>query len=195
MEENLYQTPQSEVVEEEEQLEFYVVSLKKFTLLYFFTFGLYGIYWFYKHWREYKFYHRLSLWPVPRAIFNIFFVYSLFSRIEERLKRNQAPYSFAAQGLAIGYIIISVVGKISDQISYNGGETLILELLSFMGMGVAYFILYQAQKAVNFALNDPQGSRNSQFTGANYVWMIFGAIFWLLVLIGLLGVVAEPVVH
>jgi hypothetical protein len=47
------------------------------------------------------------------------------------------------------------------------------------------YALYRGQLAINVAENDPKGTRNSSLTGANIAWLVFGALWWLLILLGL----------
>ncbi|GGM77497.1 hypothetical protein OCF84_17105 [Shewanella xiamenensis] len=54
------------------------VSLAKFVIMFFATFGLYQIYWFYKQWQALKEYYDLDAWPIARCIFTVFFTHSLF---------------------------------------------------------------------------------------------------------------------
>lgn len=195
MEENIYQTPASQVVNEDDQNEFYVVSIRKFTLLFFLTLGIYSVFWFYKNWKEFKLFHDFSIWPVPRAIFSIFFVIQLFSYVKERLQINQSSYSFDAKGLGIAYIVFAVIDKGLSRLSYRNDESIVYDLLSIALLPVVYVILLKAQKAINHAVNDPDGSQNDSFTAANYVWMILGGILWLLVILGIFATVAEPVMY
>jgi hypothetical protein len=41
-----------------------------------------------------------------------------------------------------------------------------------------------AQRQINTACGDPEGATNSNLTGANWAWMILGAMIWMLVLAG-----------
>ena len=84
MNDNPYEAPKSrlETSVEKGDKQFYVVSVKKFTILFFFTIGMYVLYWFYGNWKRYKAYSGKNIWPVPRAIFAIFFTHSLFSEVQ-----------------------------------------------------------------------------------------------------------------
>lgn len=75
MNDNPYKAPESdlELAVAGTEKQFYVVSIRKFTILFFMTLGLYTIYWFYSHWNEYKLYSGKKIWPAPRSIFSIFF--------------------------------------------------------------------------------------------------------------------------
>ena len=85
---NLYAPPASEIRGESpagalQAHTFYVVSIPKFCVLYVATFGVYGLYWFYMHWQRYRRGHgqHESIWPVPRALFSIFFTHALVARM------------------------------------------------------------------------------------------------------------------
>ena len=48
------------------------------------------------------------------------------------------------------------------------------------------WVLYKAQIYANIACADAAGTRNCQFTVANYLWMILSILFWALSLFGIL---------
>jgi hypothetical protein len=54
--------------------------LSNFFLLNILSLGFYQLYWFYKHWRFLRDNKELNIQPAMRALFTIFFGYSLFSR-------------------------------------------------------------------------------------------------------------------
>ena len=56
MNENVYKVPESNLIAGSDQLDgdFYVVGKIKFLVLFFSTFGLYSLYWFYRNWKLYK---------------------------------------------------------------------------------------------------------------------------------------------
>ncbi|MCE1160509.1 MAG: hypothetical protein LWW74_04780 [Burkholderiales bacterium] len=41
--------------------------------------------------------------------------------------------------------------------------------------------LAQAQKAANLAVGDAQGASNATMTAANYVWLVFFGLMWLVI--------------
>ena len=119
METDIYKTPQAELtvsdVHEQAESQFYIVSNTKFLLLYFFTLGLYTVYWFYRNWSLYKQSTGESMWPVMRGIFSIFFTHSLFRRVDERLQAQAIDYHWAPAMLATVYVVSAVVANISDR--------------------------------------------------------------------------------
>ncbi|MFX8512392.1 hypothetical protein ABTM04_21180, partial [Acinetobacter baumannii] len=58
-----------------------VISLNKFIVLSIISFGLYQIWWVFKAWRFFLIKDKLNIMPAARAVFSIFFLYSLFNRI------------------------------------------------------------------------------------------------------------------
>jgi hypothetical protein len=196
MSENPYQAPESELEVEVENSDvtnqFYIVSIKKFTVLFFSTFGLYSLYWFYKNWKEYKTHSGKSLWPIPRAIFNIFFTHSLFSEIDKALRNNNKTFNWSPNGLASIYVILALTSHILDKMSMREVGSPYTDVFSVLILPLMYLSLIKSQKAINLSQNDPEGASNAVFTAGNYVWIIFGLIFWALVFLGLaivLGIV------
>lgn len=188
MSENPYTAPESdlEVVENEDNTQFYVVSIKKFTILFFITIGLYTIYWFYKNWKGYKESSGKSIWPVPRAIFNIFFVKSLFEEVQKQLKEAAKEFSWKPADLANLYIVFTVIGYVLDRLSFKEIGSPYTDLLSILMLPVVYMTLVKAQRAINLCQNDPEGESNSTYSVGNYIWILFGTIFWLLSIYGYL---------
>jgi len=188
METDIYKTPQADLTgaETDSQVDsqFYVVSNTKFLLLYFFTLGLYTVYWFYRNWSLYKQSTGESMWPVMRGIFSIFFTHSLFKRVDERLQAQTVAYHWTPTILATVYVVSAVVANISDRLSMKNIGTPVTDFLGLLLLVTAGWALYKGQGAINTACNDPAGSSNSTITVANLVWIILGALFWGLVLIG-----------
>jgi hypothetical protein len=83
---NVYAAPTSNLnaPRTQENGMFYVVSERKFYLLFIATLGMYSVYWFYQNWATYKAgssygsSDAASIWPLGRTILAIFFVHALF---------------------------------------------------------------------------------------------------------------------
>jgi hypothetical protein len=167
----------------------YVVSVTKLAILFLGTFGIYGVYWFYKHWERQKNALRLDIWPVVRGIFSIFFTHSLFRAIHlSARQQNQSP-SWDPGTQATIYVVLIVVSRVVERAtSFSTG--IALSLLS-MALGLStLFPLLSAQQVANSASGDPEGRSNSKLTAANIVWLLVGVAFWGLVVVGL--VMPEP---
>lgn len=188
MNENIYAAPISDLVVEDETIsnEFYIVSLKKFGILFLSTFGTYAIYWFYKNWKMHKAKYNGSLWPVPRAIFNIFFAHSLFKKVDSSIKRDRLSFDWSPSGLATLFVIFTIVNRFIDRLSLKEMGTPWVDIISIPVLFILYIILLKVQKAINISQNDPQGNSNSDITVLNIVWILLGVVLWILFLIGIL---------
>ncbi|MBB5211589.1 hypothetical protein [Microbulbifer hydrolyticus] len=186
MTDNIYQAPEAVLEREEETVEqeFYVVSGTKFLVLMIGTFGLYEVYWFYRHWKNYSVCHNESMWPVMRAIFSVFFAHSLSSRIDASLKAADKQYRWSPKLLATVFVVFTVVGQIADRISGSTSELSAVDLVSLGAFPAIVWCLYRIQVAANIACDDPQADSNTTFTPANYAWLALGVAIWGLIIFG-----------
>ncbi len=192
MQENLYQTPQSDIVVENETLsEFYIVSPKKFLILFFSTLGLYSIYWFYQNWSLYKIKHKENIWPVPRSIFQIFFAHSLFEKIDIRLRDKGLELSWSPSGLATGFVILSIIETSANRAAFKEIGSPVTDLIGFAILPTIGMILYKVQKMANLAMGNIHGPSNSKLTVANYLWIGFGSLYWLIIAFGYYIIIFE----
>ena len=171
------------------EIEFYVVSQKKLLILFISSFGIYTVYWFYKHWSQYKKSTNKDAWPVMRGIFSIFFVHSLFSLFEEKYenKTGAAPKSIGY--LATMYVVFSIGCQIVGNLSEYGYAPQLTFFLSLSILPVSGWVLYNAQSLANYAGEDVLGEANSKLTGLNYLWLLLAAAFWSLLVFGLFSYV------
>lgn len=174
---NIYAPPQSELNSNSNQSIFFPSSTKKLLILYFATFGLYNIYWFYKHWIYQKPYMENNIWPIPRAIFSIFFTHSLFKRIAQKIPENKEQFKYSV--LATIYIFASILTNLIDRISAQSNHFGIMDIVSFAFLALAAYPLYMAQYFANKANNDPQGNLNNKLSIYNYIFIALGLVFWL----------------
>ena len=184
--ENLYQAPQAALADEVvAKSRFYVVGQAKFLMLYVATFGLYGIYWFYRHWAEYRQHSGEKLWPVPRSIFAIFFAHSLFSKFDEAVDQGNWAERYQATPMATVFVLSQILQTVCDRLSANeiGMPFTLLASLAFLGL--ICWSLYRAQRVANHACGDPLGEGNASLGVANVIWMILGGLAWLMFAFGL----------
>ena len=166
---------------------FYVVSPKKFLILYFSTFGIYRGYWMYKNWSLYKDKTGESVWPIPRAIFSIFFVESLFKKVNSNADKNGIKLIFSDKVWAVAYVITSVIDHISSRLDYKGIAAPYPEYVTFLTFVLLGWIIYKAQVAINLSCGDEKGLSNSSFSLANYFWIVMGFIFYSFLIASSLG--------
>ena len=128
------ETPQPEqatipVVEDstfsgEDQTSYFPVSEGKFLTLYVLSFGLYGVFWFYKNWKLQEPLMDKKIYPVWRAIFSIFFTHALFRRIDQSAAHLDKQHRFNANALATFFVAAIVVSNILENITNNSGVLL-----------------------------------------------------------------------
>jgi hypothetical protein len=168
----------------------YVVSVSKLVIMFLGTFGMYGWYWFYKHWDMQRHAYRLSIWPVARAIFSIFFTHTLFKSIDLSARQNGQSPSWDPGTQATIYVVLLVVSRVLERVANMPGNGMTLSLVS---MGVALsslFPLMSAQQVANAASGDPDARSNSKLTAGNIVWLLLGLALWALIVVGV--VMPEP---
>ena len=88
------------------------VSEGKLLTLYLLSFGLYGVYWFYKNWKLQQPSMDKKIYPLLRAIFSIFFAHSLFKRINEQASKLEKKHRFNANFMATLYVVTIVLSHL-----------------------------------------------------------------------------------
>lgn len=187
MDSNLYQAPSTETIAPEldkQQAALYVVSTKKFALLFMLTLGLYGVYWNYRHWKLLKEHRGANVIPVLRGIFSIFFIHSLLKHINEELGEDNSNDHLMVPQLAATYIILNVISSISDRISARSETVGIMDFISLILLPFICGVIANIQQAANLSQGDPKGDSNSEMTALNWIWMLLGAALWLLIIFG-----------
>ncbi|MGG2399066.1 MFS transporter permease [Pseudomonas sp. SH1-B] len=181
---NLYQPPKAELLDEQSpsRSAFFVTSENKLYLLYFATFGLYAIYWFYKQWdsqRSAMLPQKIT--PAARSFFQVFFTHSLCRRISEHKQRQgQEPWDYSSTAWL--YIGLSLASNGLARIDLQND---ILDLLLLIGCVMLPAIpLAQIQQQANQASGDDSGQGNARFSAYNLLLVTPGALLWLLVLVG-----------
>lgn len=194
MENNVYTAPEAELIDDSnaqdagKQLgEHYVLPQLKLWVFCVLSFGIFLLPWSYMHWRRIKQSDNSDIWPVPRAIFSVFFIHSLFTRFELSKVDVGSKYNWSLGTNAAFYIIFSVIGNLMDRI-YESAS---------MDIGAGYWVLFlcswiipivtisNAQRVANIAVNDPQGETNSRWTVANFLWLGLCITFLALAAFGL----------
>jgi hypothetical protein len=192
MDTDIYRTPGSTLARETAgDAQFYVISNRKLVILFWATFGTHQVYWFFQNWKLQKQYAGISVFPMARAIFAIFFVQSLFSIMDREARKTSAPPIWSPYFWSTFFIANSVASAVLSQAAQNevaGGITLLLSVVTSIA---TLYAIYRAQAIANHACGDPDGDSNSQLTAANYVLIVLGGVLWGLMLLGSAAVIAE----
>ena len=198
MSDTLYSPPTSDVgsglgTDDE---RFYVVGIRKYVVLSIATLNLYHVYWFWRNWRDVRDRDGEDLWPIPRALFSVFFTHSLFRKVDDSLRSSGQRYAWSAQGTANAVVLLTVVSNVSSNFTNRLEDLSPFVDVAVMGMSLLIpFATVPAQRAVNTLNGDPEGTANDGLSLANWLWMIPGALFWILILVGFAALfVGEPAV-
>jgi hypothetical protein len=186
---NFYAPPQAQIADPVDTVEaapFYIVSERKYLLLFFATIGMYSLYWFWRHWTLHKIDKKLEIWPVPRAVFQIFFAHSLNREIDYLLERKQQRFTWSPNALATVFVVFTIISNIADRLSWRGIGSPYSDLVSLSTLLPVGYCLLRTQRAANLACGDPEAVANRRLTAANYLWLTLGALFWALIVLGLL---------
>lgn len=166
---------------------FYVISPTKMMVLFIATLGAYQLYWHYKNWRNHQ---QLSLahgspdadiWPWARMIFSVFFVHSLFREVKALGDAHQRETDFDVGTQATIMVVLMIVSTILGRIPETSSYSLMAQFLSLILLVPTMFVYRNAQRFINTSCGDPEGASNANFTTANYIWIVLGAILWMFV--------------
>lgn len=187
---NPYEAPRSDVgadenlVQDSVLAQFYVVSPKKFAILFVSTLSIYSLYWFYKNWSQYKKASKTKLWAVPRAIFAVLFIHNLFKKVDKAILDGAVIHAWNPNLLAWLFILLAVSSRVLDRLAAKSVFSPYSDLLSIAVALLEGGVLYKAQFAINAACNDPEGKTNETLTTSNIIIVLIGAIIWTLTIIG-----------
>ena len=189
----LYAPPQAEIaVADTDQPDFYVVATWKFYLMSLMTFDLYLVYWFYRNWRNVRLRTGESLWAPARGLFYIFFTHSLFSRVDSKLKEEDYEFSWSPGSLATLLVLMTIISNVLDRLSFKMIGSPATDFLSILMVPILPAIALKAQRAINVACGDTDGSQNTKLTAANWIWIVLGGLWWALVMLGLYAILLTP---
>ncbi len=197
MDNEIYNAPETELIDDSNADTtgdmFYVVSKRKLTVMFIGTMSLYSLYWVFKNWRNYSDYIDERIMPIMRAIFQIFFMHSLFNKVDDDLKAQGKSFDWAPNMVATIYVVASVVSQLLDRLAEIEVGPQWLEFGSVLCLPILLITLLKAQDAINLSQNDPKGESNNRFTVWNILWLVPFALLWLFVGVALmdtLGVIS-----
>jgi hypothetical protein len=164
----------------------YVVSPFKFSLLFLATLGIYQVYWFYRNWKRVSQLMHDNLWPIPRALFSVFFTHSLFRWVDQKLSRLEKPFEWSASGTATQVVLLNILISLLDRAAGRSLGSPWTDFASLALLPVLLLPLLRAQKAINHLSGDPLGESNRALTVANVAWLLVGGVLWVLMAAGVL---------
>lgn len=121
-----------------DEMTYYPVALPKFIVLWSLTFGIYGIYWFYRNWKYVRQRDQSDIMPFARGFFYYLWYYSLFEDLREdsirRYGRPRLPAPAVGAALAVAFFILNLAG------SFSGYELLFTCIASLLVLPMVNFI-------------------------------------------------------
>ncbi len=170
----------------------YVVSPRKFWVLSLTTMGLYSVAWGYQHWSALKRAKRLNVWPIPRAIFGVFFMHALMRYAKAASDASGRHVHFNYPSAATVAVVVLVLSHITDRLASKSIGSPVTDVVSLLFIAVIAWALWRMQDAINHIVGVPDGASNDRFSGSNWFWMILGLIIWGAAIFGLFtGAVPE----
>lgn len=161
---------------------FYIVAPTKMLIMTIGTFGLYQFYWFYRHWNEWRLAGKGKVLPFLRALFAIFFTFSLARAIDSELgeRRSNHPQN---EFMAPLVLVLSLVAtKIVDSPAFPIDSFALVIAAPLCLLAARSWAGLVMQRAANDASGDVNGDGNARLTMANGVWLLIGALIWVSVL-------------
>lgn len=158
---------------------FYVVAPMKFVVLYVATLGLYQLFWFWMHWSRWRAGRNETIWPVPRALFGLFYAHALARRIDRTLGERGVIRRWWPMTLATVFVVMEVLNYGSAiawpwLVFHLSNAWLWLEWLGVIVIPVNCVCLLCMQLAANAACGDSDARSNRSFTIYNVAWILLG---------------------
>ena len=153
---------------------FFNTSKAKLIVMSLCTFGIYEIYWFYKNWKFLKEEEGLNISVGGRTFFALIYCYSLFKKVREYAEKNGLSTNYSPGLLTLVFIVLNLACRAPHPV--------------WMVTNLAVLALLPCQGAIN-KLNEklrPGSPVNNRYGGWNIAGIVFGAILWLLIFVGML---------
>lgn len=158
----------------------FAVSLSKFAVMSLCTFGLYELYWAYKHWDAVRRRDQERLSPFWRAFFAPLWAFSLFPRLGRLTAMYGVPATWSGSGLALAYFLIHLTWRLPD-------PYWLVSLLGFLPV----LVVQRSVNGLNAAVA-PDAPRNDSYSGLNVVAIVLGGLLLLLAILGTFMLPEEP---
>jgi hypothetical protein len=152
--------------------EFFPVALHKFVVLSVCTLSFYSIYWCYQNWWRIRERTGEQLSPFWRAVFEPFWVFSLFARIRDHAAERGIAAGWSPTLLGVAGLFFCAIGSLPDP---------------WWLVGLAGFIPFLPVVQTIQMLNESDAateSRNEAYSGANLATILVGGAIVVLAVAG-----------
>jgi hypothetical protein len=154
--------------------EIELLPAKKFVFLFIVSLGLYNIWWMFKVWKIFRNRENSDIMPAARAIFAIFFLHSLFDKVQELAKSKGYTQSFSSTAYFIGFVAFNMSSRLP------GG----LWVISFLSV----LCLLPALEAFNYGIKhsgEYKVIEDESFNQNQIILIVIGTIIWLFSIVGM----------
>jgi hypothetical protein len=146
------------------------VSVTTFVFLSMISFGVYEIVWFYRCWKFFKEKERLDIEPFWRAIFAIFFINSLFNKIQGYARQEGYRDEYSSGWRTFFWFIIKLMSRLPD-------PYWLISTLTFLP-------LVAPLDAMNYYLNKTEKNcQPRKWKWWHIVLIIIAVLLWILIFI------------
>jgi hypothetical protein len=152
---------------------FFAVSPLKLVVMSTCTLGLYQLYWLYRNWVLVRARERSRIVPALRAIFGVFFIHALFTRIDAAGTQAGIKPPLATGALTAAWILLTFASRLPDP------YWVVWLLLPFAMVPVQSRV-----RAIHSAVA-PDAPANDRFTGLNWLAIVPGCTLLVFAVIGL----------
>jgi hypothetical protein len=152
----------------------FTVGAVKFSLMSLTTFGIYGLYWFYRNWRIIRDRDQSQISPFWRAFFAPIWTFSMGSRFAQEAKGQNFSLGLPVIALGVIYLLLNALWRLPDPYG-------LVTLLTFIPLLPFDFAARRLNGGGQLA--EPAFAR---FSGWNIAWLIIGFLLLMLVIIGAL---------
>ena len=153
---------------------FFPVGIPKLIFLWITTLGFYAVYWMYKNWQLVQDREAPNIMPFWRGIFGVIWLFPLARLIHERAQSDRISPGFQPNVVGGLFLLFNLLSRLPDPLW-------MLSIFSFLP-------IIAVQKCVN-TINEElpvAPPPNNRLAGWNWAALLFGGLFYLLILLGLM---------
>ncbi len=166
------ETLDNDLVEQTYEPNAVVIKPVYFAMLSIATFGIYHIWWDYKAWRYIKEKDNSDIMPVARAIFVIFFGYSLFERIAEMVGEKGREVNYKSGAVFAAIFILNLLSRLPEPFF----------LVSVLSVIPRMFVVRELNY---YFTGDLNGNAEQSLSMRHIILLVVGVALWALVILGL----------
>ncbi len=163
---------------------FFPVSIRKFVVMSTVTLGFYQIFWFHKNWQLIKSKEGSKIMPIWRAIFGIFFIYSLIEKIKKSANSSNVSTNYNSTLIVMIWIIVRILSRFSSEFL-----PLLIDILVDFMFALVLIPVQKAANNLNLAIA-PRHDRNDRFSG----WNIAAIVVWVFYFSSAVNEIALPLI-